>query len=146
MTWKEFQDGLDFLFGVTKFQDFFGDLIKLQQVGLVQDYQTQFEKLLAKVGYLPSNCQVSCFISDLKESIKVDVLAGCPATLSTTISLARLYEARNTSQHQLTITTDLRKKIFSLTGGEKQQHHYPNPTIITNRTAGTTCERLVLQL
>ncbi|KAK0573353.1 hypothetical protein LWI29_006880 [Acer saccharum] len=66
LTWQEFQDGLDLRFGVTKFQDFFEDLIKLQQVGSVRDYQTQFEKLLAKVGYLPPNRQVSCFISGLK--------------------------------------------------------------------------------
>ncbi|KAL5812595.1 hypothetical protein ACOSQ3_027545 [Xanthoceras sorbifolium] len=96
MTWQEFHDGLDLRFDVTKFQDFFGDLIKLQQVGSVRDYQTQFEKLLAKVGYLPPNRQVSCFVSGLKDSIKAEVLVRCPATLSSAIGLARLYEACNT--------------------------------------------------
>ena len=52
MTWQEFCDGLHARYGATQFQDFFGELIKLQQVGSVCDYHTQFEKLLAKVGRL----------------------------------------------------------------------------------------------
>ncbi|KAL5844260.1 hypothetical protein ACOSQ3_010311 [Xanthoceras sorbifolium] len=76
LTWQEFHDGSDLRFGVTKFQDLF-----------------------AKVGYLPPNRQVSCFIGSLEDSIKTDVLVGCPTTISSAIRLARLYEAHNTSQH-----------------------------------------------
>ncbi|XP_043705132.1 F-box/LRR-repeat protein At3g48880-like [Telopea speciosissima] len=46
-----------YTFGPTPFQDFFGELAKLQQVGSVRDYQSKFEKLLSKVGRLPpSRC------------------------------------------------------------------------------------------
>ncbi|KAA8542515.1 hypothetical protein F0562_023667 [Nyssa sinensis] len=109
MTWKEFTDGLHARYGPTQFQDFFGELTKLQQVGSVRDYQTQFEKLLSKVGQLPQNRQVSCFISGLKDSIKADVLSGRPKNLSSAIGLARLYEARNISQRRTTPTADLKK-------------------------------------
>ncbi|KAK0576161.1 hypothetical protein LWI29_013005 [Acer saccharum] len=143
LTWQEFQDGLDLRFGVTKFQDFFGDLIKLQQVGSVRDYQTQFEKLLAKVGHLPPNRQVSCFISGLKESIKADVLAGCPATLSTAIGLARLYEARNTSQRRPTITVDLRKNYLPQQEGKNSNATLPvrrlSPTELQERGVKGLC-------
>ncbi|KAA8539426.1 hypothetical protein F0562_026118 [Nyssa sinensis] len=111
MTWQEFHDGLDHRYGATKFQDFFKELTKLQQIGSVRDYQTHFEKLLAKVGYLPHNRQVSCFISGLKDSIKADVLAGCPASLSSAIGLASLYEARNAAQRRIVSTPDP-KKVF----------------------------------
>lgn len=95
MTWQEFYDGLDLRYGVTKFWDIFGELIKLQQVGSVRDYQTKFEKLLVKVGFLPQNRQVNYFISGLKDSLKADVLAASPTTLASAIGLARLYEDQN---------------------------------------------------
>nr|GEU60680.1 hypothetical protein [Tanacetum cinerariifolium] len=41
--------------------DFPRELTKLRQQGAIQAYQTQFNKLLAKVGYLPPDRQVSCF-------------------------------------------------------------------------------------
>jgi hypothetical protein len=66
-------------------------------VGSVKEYQAKFEHLLAKVGYLPSTRQVSCFVSGLRENVKADVLAGRPTDLTTAIGLARLYEARNQS-------------------------------------------------
>ncbi|KAH7567778.1 hypothetical protein JRO89_XS07G0145600 [Xanthoceras sorbifolium] len=55
-------------------------------MGSVRECQTQYEKLLAKVGYLPPNRQVSCFIGSLEDSIKTDVLVGCPTTISSAIS------------------------------------------------------------
>ncbi|KAA8522007.1 hypothetical protein F0562_012679 [Nyssa sinensis] len=112
-------------------------------VGSIRDYQTQFEKLLAKVGYLPPNRQVSCFISGLKESIKADVLAGCPATLSTAIGLARLYEARNTSQRRPTITADLRKNYFPQQEGKNSNTTLPvrrlSPTELQERRVKGLC-------
>ncbi|KAI9199008.1 hypothetical protein LWI28_025853 [Acer negundo] len=98
ITWDVFQEGLNARFGPTQFYDFFGELTKLQQVGSVRDYWTQFEKLLAKVGQLSQPQQVSCFVSGLKDSIKADVLIGKSASLSAANNLARLYEARNMSQ------------------------------------------------
>ncbi|KAH7575574.1 hypothetical protein JRO89_XS02G0152200 [Xanthoceras sorbifolium] len=80
LQWQDFSDGLHAQFGPTQFQDFFGDLTKLLQVGSVHNYQTQFEKLLSKA----------------------DVLAGHPTSLTSAIGLARLYKARNTSQRHFT--------------------------------------------
>jgi hypothetical protein len=71
----------------------------------VKDYQGRFEQLLAKAGHLPPMPQVSCFVSGLKESIKVDVMARRPADLSTAIGLERLYEAMNLLQRQLPSAT-----------------------------------------
>ena len=97
MTWEIFRNGLLARYGPTQFYDYFGELTKLQQVGSVKEYQAKFEHLLAKVGYLPPTCQVSCFVSGLRENVKADVLVGRPADLTTAIGLARLYEARNQS-------------------------------------------------
>lgn len=109
MTWKEFYDRLDLQYGATKFRNFYGELTKLQQVGSVRDYQTKFEKLLAKVGLLLQNRQVSHFIIHLKDSLKADVLSASPTTLASAIGLARLYEDRNLSVPQFPGFPELKK-------------------------------------
>ena len=93
--WVEFTEGLCARFGPNQFYDPFGELTKLQQQESIKDYQTRFESLLSKIGTLNPSQQVSCFVSGLSEPIKVDMLAGRPATLTSAISLARLYEARH---------------------------------------------------
>ncbi|CAL5377841.1 unnamed protein product [Camellia sinensis] len=110
ISWEDFKQGLLNRYGPTQFQDFFGELTKLQQTGSVREYQAQFEKLLVRVGRLTPSHQVGCFISGLKESIKADVQASRPATLSAVIGLARLYEARCYSNRR-TVHPEARKTI-----------------------------------
>ncbi|KAK0580835.1 hypothetical protein LWI29_006834 [Acer saccharum] len=104
ITWAEFKEGLFARFGPNQFVDFFGELTKLRQIGTVKDYQTTFEKLLAKVGTLPQDRQVSCFVSGLHDNIRTDVQANRPTTLTSAISLARLFEARELSLRKPTST------------------------------------------
>ncbi|KAL4184996.1 hypothetical protein AMTRI_Chr10g228370 [Amborella trichopoda] len=68
-------------YGPTLHQDFFGDLTKLQQAATVREYQTQFFRLLLRVGKLSQEQQVGCFISGLKESLNVDIQAWKPVPL-----------------------------------------------------------------
>lgn len=59
LIWDDFRKELLSRFGPSQFCDFFGELTKLQQHGTVQEYQSQFERLLTKVGHLPQAQQVS---------------------------------------------------------------------------------------
>ena len=93
--WTVFTEGLCTRFGPNQFYDPFGELTKLQQHGTIKKYQASFEYLLSKIGTLTPSQQVSCFVSGLKEPIKVDVLAGRPNTLTSAIGLARLYKAQH---------------------------------------------------
>ncbi|KAI9165992.1 hypothetical protein LWI28_024310 [Acer negundo] len=79
-------------------------LLKQEKERTVKDYQTTFEKLLAKVGTLPQDRQVSCFVSGLHDNIRTDVQANRPTTLTSAISLARLFEARELSLRKPTST------------------------------------------
>ncbi|GJT75486.1 MAK10-like protein [Tanacetum coccineum] len=99
-TWEEFKTIIYITYGPHQFLDYFGELTKLRQQGTVQSYQFQFNKLLAKVGYLPQDRQVSCFVSGFKDSVRTEVQANCPTNLSTAISVARLYEAKTQSQRK----------------------------------------------
>lgn len=95
ISWEAFKECIQIRYGATEFLDFFGDLTKLQQTGTVKEYQVQFEKLLIRAGKLSQSQQVGCFVSGLKESIRTDVQASKPNSLSAAIGLARLYESRN---------------------------------------------------
>ncbi|CAL5340388.1 unnamed protein product [Camellia sinensis] len=53
VSWPEFEGGLQPRFGFTQYYDPFGELTKLQQQGSIKDYQSQFEKLLARARNLP---------------------------------------------------------------------------------------------
>ena len=43
MNWHAFRDALHAQFGPNKFQDSFSDLTKLQQSGIVREYEAQYE-------------------------------------------------------------------------------------------------------
>ena len=61
----------------------------------MREYQSRFERLLGKAGTLIDLQETACFLSGLKESIRADVRAQSPTTLSTAISLARIYESKS---------------------------------------------------
>ncbi|XP_021618816.1 uncharacterized protein LOC110619611 [Manihot esculenta] len=90
ITWADFKEGFFSRYGPNQLIDYFGEFLKLQQHGTVQTYQSQFEKLLAKVEHLSQARQVGCFVSGLIPSIRIDVQANRPKTLSEAIALARL--------------------------------------------------------
>ena len=94
VAWLTLKEGLNSRYGPTEFDDFFGDLTRLKQVGSVREYQSQFEKLLSRVGKLNQSQQVACFIGGLNEDVRIDVQAMKPPTLSAAVGLARLYEVK----------------------------------------------------
>uniref|UniRef100_A0A2C9UQL6 Ty3 transposon capsid-like protein domain-containing protein n=1 Tax=Manihot esculenta TaxID=3983 RepID=A0A2C9UQL6_MANES len=104
ITWADFKEGFYSRYGPNQLIDYFGKFSKFQQHGTVQTYQSQFEKLLAKVGHLSQTQKVGYFVSGLIPSIRTDVQANRPKTLSEAIALARLYEARNSAQAKGTPT------------------------------------------
>ncbi|KAJ0098448.1 hypothetical protein Patl1_21149 [Pistacia atlantica] len=67
-------------------------------MGFVQDYQSQFERLLNRAVHFSPSQQVGCFINRLKEMIPVEVQASGPASLIAAVGLARLYEAKFNSK------------------------------------------------
>ena len=101
ITWPLLREGLYTHYGPIEFDDFFGDLMKLKQMGSMREYQSQFERLLSRVGKLPPAQQVGCFISGLEEHLRIDVQALKPtSSLFAIVDLARLYEAKSQFQHQ----------------------------------------------
>ena len=58
-------------------------------MGIVSDYQTRFERLLARADTLIDKQEVECFINGLKDGLRADVRIQNPQNLSSAIGLAR---------------------------------------------------------
>ncbi|XP_044500235.1 uncharacterized protein LOC123221450 [Mangifera indica] len=82
VTSEEFKQAINEYYGPTLLDDFYGELTKLTQMGLVRKYHTQFDRLLVRAGSLIEQQQISCFVSGLWETIRADVRAANPQTLS----------------------------------------------------------------
>jgi hypothetical protein len=104
-------EGLHVRYGPKQFNDFFGDLTKLWQIGIVREYQGQYKRLLSRAGTLSVTQQVGGFISGLKDSIRLEVQASRPTTLTAVVGLARLYEARLQAQRRSTSFYETRRTV-----------------------------------
>ncbi|KAK2647003.1 hypothetical protein Ddye_022198 [Dipteronia dyeriana] len=72
--------------------------------GEVQEYQTQYERLLSRAEKLFEAQQIEGFVCGLQENICTSVQASRPTSLTTVVGLARLFEAQNRGQRHLTVT------------------------------------------
>jgi hypothetical protein len=96
-SWENLKTELYNRYGPTRMEDHFGDLTKLRQGGSVRDYQVEFERLLSRVGKLSTQHQLGCFVSGLKEMIRIEVQVAKPTSLTKATGLARLFEAKTWS-------------------------------------------------
>ncbi|XP_062153129.1 uncharacterized protein LOC133861362 [Alnus glutinosa] len=108
LMWESLKVALHICYGPTVYEDHFGNLTKLQQTGTVKEYHMQFEQLLSRVGRMSQPHQLGCFISGLKGTLKTEVQASRPNSLTEAIGVARLYEARNLSMKKSPIYEDRR--------------------------------------
>ena len=77
-------------FGPNDHEDFTRALTKLHQTIIVKEYQNQFEKLANHIEGLDDAFFTSCFISGLKEEIRLEVKMFNPKTMMDAIALAKL--------------------------------------------------------
>ncbi|GJR99055.1 ty3-gypsy retrotransposon protein [Tanacetum coccineum] len=93
-TWARFEESVKNRSGPSKYEDPRGALSKLLQLGTVEDYQREFEKLMNRVRDTPDSLLISFYISGLKLSLQHVLLVSRPTTLGDAFSLARIIEAR----------------------------------------------------
>ncbi|KAK1379263.1 hypothetical protein POM88_026007 [Heracleum sosnowskyi] len=72
---------------------------------MCKSIRRDLKNFLLRLARYPQGRQVSFFISGLCDSIRAHVQANKPATLTATIGLARLYEAKNTSNRKHVTTS-----------------------------------------
>ncbi|GKB01143.1 hypothetical protein Tco_0829187, partial [Tanacetum coccineum] len=62
---------------------------KLLQLGTVEDYQREFEKLMNRVMDIPDSLLIAFYISGLKLNLQHELLVSRPTTLGNAFSLAQ---------------------------------------------------------
>ena len=95
VTWEDLKRGTVARFRSNKYEDHFNKLITLRQTVSVWEYQSKFERGLARVGALSPKRKVSCFVTNLNDSIRTNVQANQPTTLTMAIGLAKLFEGQD---------------------------------------------------
>nr|GEY09946.1 hypothetical protein [Tanacetum cinerariifolium] len=93
-TWARFEESVKNHFGPSKYEDSRRVLLKLLQLGTVEDYQREFEKLMNRVTDIPDSLLISLYILGLKLNLQHEFLLSRPTTLGNAFSLAGITEAR----------------------------------------------------
>lgn len=82
-------------FGPIDYEDPLEALTRLKQISTVSVYQEEFEKLSHCVEDLSEKFLIGCFVTGLKDDIKLNVKIKQPRSLADAIGVARLVEERN---------------------------------------------------
>ena len=90
--WNEYKVAILVRFGTYPFDDPLAELMKLRELGAVEQYQESFDALLNRVE-LPANHTISCFLSGLCKEIQNIVRMFKPQTIHDAYCLAKLQEA-----------------------------------------------------
>ena len=91
-SWEAFIKSLHVRFGTTTYDDPTESLTRLRQLGSVVHQKEQFESLSNCVNELSEKHKLSCFLSGLKEEIRLPLKMFNPQNLSTAFGLAKIQE------------------------------------------------------
>lgn len=137
LSWKEFEYAVTVRFSVQPHRNIEGEFGKLGQRGTVQEYQQQFEELMALMlrenPGLTERYYINHFICGLKPAIRDHISMLFAKSLTATISLAKMQENNLETQLQSLKTTQ--KAISYTTSVPKNNYSYkPYPYKPTRNT------------
>jgi len=90
-TWDAFLQALLTRFGPV-YDDPMESLMKLRQTATITEYTTQFESLSNRLRGVSDKNRLSCFLSGLKDDIRLPLRMLNPVTLAAAFGLAKLQE------------------------------------------------------
>ncbi|GJW56811.1 retrovirus-related pol polyprotein from transposon TNT 1-94 [Tanacetum coccineum] len=120
-------------FGPSKYKDPQWALSKLLQLGTVEDYQREFEKLMNRVTNIPKSLLISFYIFGLKLHLQRELLVSKPTTLGDAFALDRITEARLEGQ-TAALTGTTAKTVAAVTPQRQSVPRFGG----VSRTANTT--------
>lgn len=94
-TWENFVNRLYAWFGSSRFEDPEGTLAKLTQQGTVEEYQSEFEALMACAHNLSEPLLISFFISSLKSFVRRELQLNRPTTFDEAFALTRMFKGKH---------------------------------------------------
>ena len=99
-TWEGFVEALLTRFGSTTYKDPMESLTRLRQTSNVVVYKGQFEALSNKIKGLSDSHKLSCFLSGLKDEVRLPVKMLHPKNLNEAFGLAKIQEEYLNSSHR----------------------------------------------
>ncbi|KAK8503057.1 hypothetical protein V6N12_011317 [Hibiscus sabdariffa] len=103
-----------------------GELANLKQTGTVEEYQSQFQSLLARISDLKPRQQVDLFTAGLVEDLRIDIKMQQPGNLGVAMNMARTLERKQKASSKLSSRTNLNWPTSPNIGN--------NPTIPTTKS------------
>ena len=91
-SWETFVRAIQVRFGPLSYDDPMEALTKLKQTTTVAVYKSQFEMLSNRIRNLSESHKLSCFLSGLRDEVRLAVRMQNPRTLSTAFRLAKIQE------------------------------------------------------
>lgn len=90
--WESFVPALHMRFGTSSYDDPMEVLTKLRQTSIVALYKAEFEAISNRIKCLSHLHKLSCFLSGLKDKIRLPVRMLNPQTLNEAFGLAKIQE------------------------------------------------------
>ncbi|XP_035545954.1 uncharacterized protein LOC118348438 [Juglans regia] len=92
LSWEDFIKAVQIRFGSTPYDDPMESLTRLKQVSTVNDYKYEFEILSNRIRGLSEKNKLSCFLSGLRDEIRLPVRMLNPLSLNDAFGLAKIQE------------------------------------------------------
>lgn len=92
--WEEFVRALLVRFGPSRYDDPMEQLTRLRQMGTVEEYKDSFEFLSNRLRGLSEVYKLSCFLSGLRDDIRLPIRMFTPSNLMTAYSIAKRQEEK----------------------------------------------------
>jgi hypothetical protein len=90
-----------------------GELANFKQIGSVDDYQRQFQTLLARTHDLKPRQRVDLFTAGLIDELRIDIELQQPGNLGVAMNLARAFERKLKGLQGMLTAGDNMNKTFS---------------------------------
>ena len=123
--WKSLVQAMHVRFGSTTYDDPMEMLTRLRQKTYVAMYKAQFEVLSNRIKGLSSSHKLSCFLSGLKDKIRLPVHMLNPQSLNEAFGLSKIQEEYNWSCKRSS-KVQLEQGKLSILGPPKVTHLVDN--------------------
>jgi hypothetical protein len=90
--WDNFARAIQLRFGPPSYDDPMGLLIKLKHVNSIEEYKGLFESLSNRIRNLSSMHKLNCFMSGLKDEVRLAIKMQGPRTLGEAYAMAKIQE------------------------------------------------------
>ncbi|KAL1147912.1 hypothetical protein V6Z11_A10G089000 [Gossypium hirsutum] len=116
LDWECFRECCHVRFGPPMSNNPLGELANLRQTGTVEEYQRQFQSLLARTTDLKPRQQVNLFTTGLVEELRIDIEMQHPGNLGVAMNMARALERKQKVSSKMLSQTNLNWSASRNTG------------------------------